>query len=169
MAERHTADNLTRFTWDEQNRLVIARKPDDTLINMTHDALGRRRIKAVNGERTYYHYDGEALLCEQFEDQMPREYVYLPGTFEPFALIEDGTVYYYNNDLNGLPQELFRPNGEIVWSATYDAMGRVDKILVDEVEQPLRMQGSSSNRISFITVDVDLRAFLYIFFAKAEP
>jgi RHS repeat-associated protein len=34
-----------------------------------------------------------------------------------------------------------KPNGEIVWSATYDAMGRVDQILVDEVAQPLRMQG----------------------------
>jgi RHS repeat-associated protein len=28
-----------------------------------------------------------------------------------------------------------------VWSATYDALGRVEKILVDEVAQPLRMQG----------------------------
>ncbi len=109
---------------------------------MTYDPLGRRHIKAVNGERTFFNWDGDALLSEQYEDQSPREYVYYPGTFEPLALIDgDGQVYYYHNDLNGLPQELTRPNGEIVWSAAYDAMGRVDQLLVEEVSQPLRFQG----------------------------
>jgi RHS repeat-associated protein len=108
---------------------------------MTYDALGRRRIKAVNGERTFFHWDGDALLSEQFEDQAPREYVYYPGTFEPLAIIENGNIFYYNNDVNGLPQELTKPNGEIVWSASYDAMGRVDQLLVEEVDQPLRFQG----------------------------
>jgi len=142
LAQRQANDDLTRFTWDEQNRLTTALTPDDQRIDMTYDALGRRHIKAVNGERTFFNWDGDALLSEQSEDENPREYVYYPGTFEPLALIDGGgMVYYYHNDLNGLPQELTRPNGEIVWSASYDAMGRVDQILADEVTQPLRFQG----------------------------
>ena len=142
LVQRQTHDDLTKFTWDEQNRLKTVHTPDDQRIDITYDALGRRHIKAVNGERTFFTWDGDALLSEQYEDDSPREYVYYPGTFEPLALIDgDGQVYYYHNDLNGLPQELTRPYGETVWSASYDAMGRVVQLLVDEVDQPLRFQG----------------------------
>jgi RHS repeat-associated protein len=34
-----------------------------------------------------------------------------------------------------------KPGGDIVWSAAYDAHGRVQKLLVDEIAQPLRFQG----------------------------
>lgn len=142
LVQRRQGDQLARFTWDENNRLKTVRKTDDTRITMGYDALGRRHTKAVNGQRTFFTWDSDALLSEQFEDGPVREYVYYPGTFEPLALIDgDGSVHYYHNDVNGLPQELTRYNGEIVWSATYDALGRVEKILVDEVAQPLRMQG----------------------------
>ncbi len=78
---------------------------------MTCDAIGRRRIKAINGERTFFHSDGDALLSEQFEDGPVREYVYSPGTFEPLAAIDgDGQVYYYHNDSNGRPRELTKSN-----------------------------------------------------------
>ncbi|MEJ2158309.1 MAG: RHS repeat-associated core domain-containing protein, partial [Desulfobacteraceae bacterium] len=140
--ERQTGHELTKFIWDEQNRLKTARTPDDRRIDMAYDALGRRHLKAVNGERTFFKWDGDALLSEQFEDNKPREYVYYPNTFEPLALIDgDGQVYYYHNDPNGLPQELTKPNGEIVWSARYDAKGRVQRLDIEEVKQPLRLQG----------------------------
>ncbi len=132
---------LTRFYWDEQNRLNTVRTGSDETIRMTYDALGRRVQKSVNGERTFFGWDGDVLLAEKFEDQPAREYVYYPGTFEPLAVIDGSEVYYYHNDVNGLPQELTRANGDIVWSASYDAMGRIEQILVDEVVQPLRFQG----------------------------
>jgi RHS repeat-associated protein len=132
----------TRFQWDENNRLRTVRTPDDTVVRMAYDTIGRRHRKSVNGERTFFAWDGDALLAEWQDGQTAREYVYYPGTFEPLALIDsDGQLYYYHNDLNGLPAELTKPNGEPVWSATYDALGRVEKILVGEVTQPLRMQG----------------------------
>jgi RHS repeat-associated protein len=142
LVERQDDDGPTRFSWDGQNHLVTARTPDDGRIDMTYDALGRRHLKMVNGDRTFFHWDGDALLCEQFENGPAREYVYYPGTFEPLAVIDgDGSLYYYHNDLNGLPLELTRPNGELVWSATYDALGREGRILMEAVAQPLRMQG----------------------------
>ena len=133
---------LSRLDWDSQNRLTSVRTPDDRTVSFSYDPLGRRRIKAVNGERTFFAWDDDALLSEKHEDQPAREYVYYPGTFEPLALIDgSGQVYYYHNDVNGLPCELTRPNGDIVWTADYDALGRVQKLPVYEVDQPLRMQG----------------------------
>jgi RHS repeat-associated protein len=142
LVQRRQGVAQSRLDWDAQNRLTCVRTPDDRTIRMTYDALGRRRIKAVDGERTFFDWDGDALISERFEDQPAREYVYYPGTFEPLAVIDgDGQVYYYHNDVNGLPQELTRPNGDIVWSAAYDALGRLEKLLVDDVAQPLRFQG----------------------------
>lgn len=142
LVERRSGDDLTRFVWDEQNRLKTARKSNGNRIDMAYDTLGRRCGKAINGERTFFMWDGDALLSEQFEDDAPREYVYYPGTFEPLAVIDgDGSIHYYHNDPNGLPQELTAQAGEVVWSASYDALGRVHEILVDDVPQPLRMQG----------------------------
>jgi YD repeat-containing protein len=86
LAERQNLDDHIRFTWDEHNRLATAHKADDTRIDMAYDALGRRHRKAVNGRRTFFTWDGDALLSEQFEDQAPREYVYYPGTFEIILL-----------------------------------------------------------------------------------
>ncbi|MGD9247526.1 MAG: RHS repeat-associated core domain-containing protein [Desulfobacteraceae bacterium] len=142
LVRRQYADTRYRLEWDEQNHLKTIRKNDDTQITMAYDALGRRHIKAVNGERTFFNWDADALLSEQQEDGSVREYVYYPGTNCPLAVIEsDGQVYYYHNDINGIPQELTRPNGEIVWSASYDELARVEKIVVEEVPQPLRLIG----------------------------
>ncbi len=142
LVQRERNNQTTHFEWDEQNRLRTTRTPDDSTVRMTYDALGRRTQKSVNGQRTFFAWDGDALLAEQFEDQPYREYIYYPGTFEPMALIEgDGHIYYYHNDPNGLPQELTKPNGEPVWSATYNAQGRIAELLVDDIAQPLRMQG----------------------------
>jgi YD repeat-containing protein len=100
----------SHLDWDAQNRLTTVRTPDDRTVRMTYDALGRRRIKAVDGERTFFAWDGDALLSERYEDEPAREYVYYPGTFEPLALIDgNGQVYYYHNDVNGLPCELTKP------------------------------------------------------------
>ncbi len=142
LVERRSDDDMIRLTWDEQNRLKTVRTGDDTRIDMAYDALGRRCSKAVNGERTFFRWDGDTLLSEQFEDQGAREYVYYPGTFEPLAVIDgDGSIHYYHNDPNGLPQELTTSAGEVVWSACYDALGRVYEIPIEDVHQPLRMQG----------------------------
>jgi RHS repeat-associated protein len=88
--------------------------------------------------------------------------VYYPGSFEPLALVEaDGVtgngngndaaltgtdktnerIYYYCNLPNGCPDRLLDEDGKVVWTARYDAFGKVTKLPTDEVEQPLRLQG----------------------------
>jgi RHS repeat-associated protein len=145
------AGNLTRrqlngatldLSWDEQNRLRAVKGPDTQPVTMGYDALGRRCHKTVGDQQTQFVWDGDTLIAESINHQKAREYVYYPGTFEPFAVIDaDKQLYYYHNDINGLPQELTCPEGRIVWSARYDALGRLQGLRVDEVAQPLRLQG----------------------------
>jgi RHS repeat-associated protein len=83
------------------------------------------------------------VICAGSVPDVLASIAHAPAPLEKEALlrVKNRVAFVYHNDPNGLPQELTKPNGEIVWSATYDAMGRVDQILVDEVAQPLRMQG----------------------------
>jgi RHS repeat-associated protein len=144
------AGNLTRrqlngatldLSWDEQNRLRAVEGPDTQPVTMGYDALGRRCHKTVGDRQTLFAWDGDALIAERTGNH-DREYVYYPGSFEPLAVIDaDKQLYYYHNDINGLPQELTCPEGRIVWSARYDAVGRLQGLRVDEVAQPLRLQG----------------------------
>jgi RHS repeat-associated protein len=50
-------------------------------------------------------------------------------------------IYYYANDPNGCPTRLLDEDGKVVWAALYDAWGKVKRLPVNEVEQPLRLQG----------------------------
>jgi YD repeat-containing protein len=73
---------LSHLDWDTQNRLTTVRTHDERTVRMTYDALGRRRIKTVDGEQTFYAWDGDARISERHKKQPAREHVYYPGTFE---------------------------------------------------------------------------------------
>jgi RHS repeat-associated protein len=171
---RENEDPQWRFEWDELHLLKSIRNNRHCEFTMAYDALGRRHSKAVNGERTFFNWDGDALLSEQQEDGAVREYVYYPGTQCPLAMIEnDGQVYYYHNDVNGMPQEVTRPNGEIVWSACYDELARIEQVLVDEVAQPLRRIGHYMDSHTDLCYDgsryFDPQAYMFISPYLVEP
>jgi RHS repeat-associated protein len=50
-------------------------------------------------------------------------------------------LYYYHNDINGAPLRLTDEAGNIVWNAHYDIFGKIDKLKINEVHNPIRMQG----------------------------
>ncbi len=50
-------------------------------------------------------------------------------------------LYYYHNDINGAPLRLTDESGNIVWNAHYDIFGKIDKLKINEVHNPIRMQG----------------------------
>ena len=51
-----------------------------------------------------------------------------------------GGYYWYQNDHLGTPQKMVDTSGGVVWSAAYDAFGRI-QILVVDVENNLRLAG----------------------------
>ena len=50
-------------------------------------------------------------------------------------------LYYYHNDINGAPLRLTDEAGNIVWNVHYDIFGKIDKLKINEVHNPIRMQG----------------------------
>ncbi|NUO76043.1 MAG: type IV secretion protein Rhs [Lysobacter sp.] len=100
-----------------------------------------------------------------------REYVYYPESFVPLALIDplrdgeaetadigdvvraatpdekDATttphkrVFHYHVDPNGCPTRATDPRGHTAWAASYTAWGEVSHQHIDEIDNPLRLQG----------------------------
>jgi RHS repeat-associated protein len=101
--------------------------------------------KKTDGVVTRFYWDGDALLGDVTGDDT-REWVYYPGSFEPLVMVRNEKFYLYHNEPNGCPSRLLDESGKIVWAARYDAWGKVKKLLVDEVDQPLRLQGQYFDR-----------------------
>ncbi|VVQ23964.1 RHS repeat-associated core domain-containing protein [Pseudomonas fluorescens] len=139
---------VTEYRYDCQHRLIGLTRPDGQTASYRYDAFGRRISKTVNGETTEFFWQGDQLVAESSENEY-RSYVYEPGTFRPLALLDGkgpkkACPFYYQLDHLGTPQELTDYSGDIVWSAQYDAYGKVAALTLagdDYLNQPLRFQG----------------------------
>ncbi|WP_435037268.1 RHS repeat-associated core domain-containing protein [Pseudomonas neuropathica] len=139
---------VTEYRYDSQHRLIGLTRPDGQTASYKYDAFGRRISKTVNGETTEFFWQGDHLVAESSESEY-RSYVYEPGTFRPLALLDGkgpkkACPFYYQLDHLGTPQELTDYSGDIVWSAQYDAYGKVATLTLageDYLNQPLRFQG----------------------------
>jgi RHS repeat-associated protein len=75
-------------------------------------------------------------------DGKEREFVYYPGSFEPLAIIDDTkAVNLVHTDSVGLSHEITGVDGDLVWSASYDAHGCIEVIGNEALQNPLRFQG----------------------------
>ncbi|KAE9644616.1 RHS repeat-associated core domain-containing protein, partial [Pseudomonas sp. PB106] len=146
---RGTAQKLvTEYRYDCQHRLIGLTRPDGQTASYQYDAFGRRIRKTVDGQVTEFFWQGEQVVAESSQSEY-RSYVYEPGTFRPLALLDGkgpkkACPFYYQLDHLGTPLELTDYSGEIVWSAQYDAYGKVAalSLAADEyLNQPLRFQG----------------------------
>ncbi len=139
---------VTEYRYDCQHRLIGLTRPDGNTASYQYDAFGRRIRKTVDGQSTEFFWQGDHLVAESSPTHH-RSYVYEPGTFRPLALLDGkgpkkACPFYYQLDHLGTPQELTDYSGEIVWSAQYDAYGKVSAITLageDYLDQPLRFQG----------------------------
>ena len=131
---KETRDKRTVFYWDGDTLVGEVLAGTNLLKEPRLSAEGNVVELAERRERK----DGGAV-------QKFREYVYYPETFEPLALIDvdwsDRSVYHYHNDPNGCPTRLTDADGEVKWGARYTAWGGIAELYVDEVENPIRLQG----------------------------
>jgi RHS repeat-associated protein len=146
---RGTAQKLvTEYRYDCQHRLIGVTTPDGRNSSYRYDAFGRRIAKTVDGKTTEFFWQGDHLVAESSREHH-RSYVYEPGTFRPLAMLDGkgprkACPFYYQLDHLGTPQELTDFGGEIVWSAKYNAYGKVTRQTFgggEQLEQPLRFQG----------------------------
>ncbi|MGF6328943.1 RHS repeat-associated protein [Pseudomonas sp. BS3782 TE3695] len=146
---RGTAQKLvTEYRYDCQHRLVGVTLPDGSCASYRYDAFGRRIKKTVVGKTTEFFWQGDQVVAESSREHY-RSYIYEPGTFRPLAMLDGkgprkACPFYYQLDHLGTPQELTDFGGEIVWSAKYNAYGKVTRLAFgggEQLEQPLRFQG----------------------------
>ncbi|MGW8465964.1 RHS repeat-associated core domain-containing protein [Pseudomonas sp. CLCA07] len=146
---RGTAQKLvTEYRYDCQHRLVGVTTPDGRTASYRYDAFGRRIAKTVDGHTTEFFWQGDNLVAESSREHY-RSYIYEPGSFRPLAMLDGkgprkACPFYYQLDHLGTPQELTDFGGEIVWSAKYNAYGKVTRLTLgggEQLEQPLRFQG----------------------------
>ncbi|MGZ7458195.1 RHS repeat-associated core domain-containing protein [Pseudomonas sp. Ma2-10] len=146
---RGTAQKLvTEYRYDCQHRLVGVITPDGRCSNYRYDAFGRRISKTIDGKNTDFFWQGDHLIAESSREHY-RSYVYEPGSFRPLAMLDGkgprkACPFYYQLDHLGTPQELTDFGGEIVWSAKYNAYGKITRQTFgggEQLEQPLRFQG----------------------------
>lgn len=139
----HRGDGAkAELSWDGNNRLASVSTRDGSRVEMEYDALGRRTRKKTRDTATRYFWEGDRILGEESPDRGPREFIFYPKSWVPLAMIEaSGEVYLFQTDHIGLPRELVDEEGSPVWSATYDAHAGVERLLVDRVENPLRLPG----------------------------
>ncbi|UWF51035.1 RHS repeat protein [Pseudomonas sp. N3-W] len=139
---------VTEYAYDCQHRLIGIALPDGRCARYRYDAFGRRIAKTVDGKTTEFFWQGDQLVAENGEDHH-RSYVYEPGSFRPLAMLDGegphkACPFYYQLDHLGTPQELTDYGGEIVWSARYNAYGKITDLThgaSEQLDQPLRFQG----------------------------
>jgi RHS repeat-associated protein len=139
---------VTEYRYDCQHRLIGVTTPDGHCSNYRYDAFGRRISKTVDGKTTEFFWQGDHLIAESSREHY-RSYLYEPGSFRPLAMLDGkgprkACPFYYQLDHLGTPQELTDFGGEIVWSAKYNAYGKITCQTFgggELLEQPLRFQG----------------------------
>jgi RHS repeat-associated protein len=139
--------------WDADQRLVQSETPEGT-VRYGYDGLGRRVHKA--GENTFssFFWDGETLVAEKYGPGPAddpgrrfhlREWIYLPDSFEPVAMIvgeESGeSLLHYCNEPNGCPTRMIDASGAVKWAATFGASGDLAALQGRVEDNPIRLQG----------------------------
>ena len=104
----------------------------------------RAEIEGVVEQKRFL-WQGLRMLREETPGQ-DIVYLYEPGSYAPLARIdqvegEGQEVYYFHTDQIGTPLELTDGSGKTVWQAIYRSWGSIEKLIVDEVKQDLRLQG----------------------------
>lgn len=137
---------VTEYRYDYLHRLTGVSLPDGRCVSYRYDAFGRRIGKIVDGHSTEFLWQGRQLIAERGSHHY-RRYLYEPGSLRPLALLDGENPfkarrYYYQLDHLGTPLELTDYNGEIVWSAKYQAYGQLAGLDSEpQVDNPLRFQG----------------------------
>ncbi|NMZ25975.1 RHS repeat protein, partial [Pseudomonas proteolytica] len=143
---------VTEYRYDCQHRLIGITQPDGSQASYRYDPFGRRISKTVAGKTTEFFWQGDKLIAEHTHGQH-RSYLYEPDSFRPLALLDgfgpaNTQVFHYQLDHLGTPQELTRADGKIVWSAHYQAYGKITRLDVGTIDNPLRFQGQYYDRES---------------------
>jgi RHS repeat-associated protein len=132
----------TVLNWNAWDRLMGLTSTAGEDVVYAYDAIGRRVSKVTSGKHAKFLWDGDYLLEEYREGHAPREFVFRPESFEPFAVADD-QIAFFQHDGIGVPHELISEQGEIIWAADYGPFGEAKRTkgLANPGANPIRFQG----------------------------
>lgn len=158
LIESHSNGTITRYGYDPLGRRLFKETREKrTQFYWDGDALvGESEVELQLPQESLPTTEGKVVALAERRDKATlatphkvREYIYYPEKFEPVALIdgagETQRIYHYHNDPNGCPTRLTDASGEIKWAASYTAWGKVSKLDVNGIENPIRLQGYYSD------------------------
>ncbi len=107
LVEKTEGTDVWTYTWDAENRLVLAERNALEVARFGYDPLGRRIEKTAGGVTHTYTYDGEDILEERLSSGPVYRYVQGPGIDQPLARVLSGSVdaYYLADHLGSIAQE----------------------------------------------------------------
>uniref|UniRef100_UPI0036DEC596 RHS domain-containing protein n=1 Tax=Thorsellia kenyensis TaxID=1549888 RepID=UPI0036DEC596 len=138
LIERHANGKITYLRYNASNQLIgvrFSQRSQTDEVSYHYDALGRRikkinRIDSENIKETNFIWHGLRLLQER-KGVKQRTWFYSPtDAYHPIAcaLQTEGyltsELYYYHNEINGLPLDVTNETGDLVWSRVFDVFGK---------------------------------------------
>ena len=130
--------NGATLGWTQGRKLSTYTK-DGTTAYYTYDENGIRKSKYVNGVTTEYLTSGGEVVAQKTGSNVT---TYTRGTDGSLiSMNRNGTIYYYQTNLQGDVEKILDGNGTAVVSYTYDAYGRITSMTGDQSlgqENPFR-------------------------------
>ncbi|HBB89106.1 MAG TPA: hypothetical protein DC047_15985 [Blastocatellia bacterium] len=130
-------------------------------VDYSYDALGRRikrsktqtnGIYFSNPEVTKYVYDGQDVVLDLNDEEMPVEYLNGPGIDNKLRQANGQTNYYFTSDHLGSTRALTNDDGEVVEEIAYDSFGN--------------STGSALTRYTYTGREFDRDTHLYYYRAR---
>jgi RHS repeat-associated protein len=135
---------VTTLNWDARHRLTSLTGPSTAAV-FSHDVLGRRRSKQVNGQATQFLYDGLSHIAEK-SNNATNGYLASLGIDEPW--VRNNSEFYLADAL-GTIVGLTDASGGIINRYNYEPYGKT------------ALQGLSSNPFQFTGRENDLGGLYY--------
>jgi RHS repeat-associated protein len=135
----------TRYDYDEQGQLLKVSGDSLESVQFEYDGLGRRVLKRTGAKEIRYAWLGDLMIAEFHGESRARYFIYYPNSYHLLGWIDLGDheprTYFAHLDHRGTPNEITDEEGRLVWAPVYDAYGRIQRYLANEVECPLRSLG----------------------------
>ncbi|MEJ2407490.1 MAG: RHS repeat-associated core domain-containing protein, partial [Candidatus Thiodiazotropha sp.] len=163
-AEKNATPRTTWFLWDGDN-LLQETHPDKTITYLyePESFVPLARIESDEGQMDYlpdtihlppvqeWEMLENPLKCESHvrlwwryevgETEKAHQAQWKARQEQARQNAQNDRIHYYYCDHLGTPQALYGEEGQEVWSARYQAWGRIYRYEKKEIEQPLRFQG----------------------------
>ena len=128
------------FTWTAGRKLSTVTDGDSNY-TYAYDGDGNRISKTVDGVTTdYYYIDGKLLGLKKGQDTLLFLY---DETGTAYGFLHNGTLYYYDINLQGDVVGIYNGSGNLVASYTYDVWGAPELTSDNAIAtlNPLRYRG----------------------------